>query len=202
MGAEEVEKNSGGKIKVKYYPAEQMGKEADIVTSMQMGSVESSILGPTIYQQAAPKYNIWSAYYLFDDSKQAMALQETEVGQECRDAVLKNKGIRIVGYGMRAVPGTSPPTNPLKNPRMSKGLKIRCPAAAHLRGLLEKDGGPSRPPIAFSEVYTSLKMGVVDAQENPLMLIESAHFDEVPEVCEPHRSSIFFLYLLSERGLV
>ena len=86
MGAKKwgelIEQRSAGKIKVKYYPSEQMGKEADIVTSMQMGSVEASILGTTLYKQAAPEYNIWSAYYLFTDSKQAMALQKTEVGEQ------------------------------------------------------------------------------------------------------------------------
>jgi len=193
-----IEKNSAGKIKVKYYPAEQMGKEADIVTSMQMGSVEASILGPTIYQQAAPEYNIWSAYYLFDNSKQAMALQETKVGEQCRAAVLKNKGIRIVGYGMRG-PRHITSNFPIYTPADVKGLKIRVPLQPIYVASWKKMGAIPTP-IAFSEVYTSLKMGVVDAQENPLMLIDSAHFDEVQKYVDltAHQYG-FFTYSVSEK---
>jgi tripartite ATP-independent transporter DctP family solute receptor len=192
-----IEKGSGGKIKVKYYPAEQMGKEADIVTSMQMGSVEASILGPTLYKQAAPEYNIWSAYFLFDDSKQALALQDTEVGEACRAAVLKNKGIRIVGYGMRG-PRHITSNFPIKKPEDVKGLKIRVPLQPIYVASWKKMGAIPTP-IAFSEVYTSLKMGVVAAQENPLMLIDSAHFDEVQKYVNltAHQYG-FFTYSVSE----
>ena len=100
-----IEKNSAGKINVKYYPAEQMGKEADIVTSMQMGSVEASILGPTLYKQASPEYNIWSAYYLFDDSEQAMALQETKVGDSVALQSSKTKAFASLVMAC-AAPGT------------------------------------------------------------------------------------------------
>jgi len=192
-----IEKNSNGKIKVKYYPAEQMGKEADVVTAMQMGSVEASILGTTLYKQAAPEYNIWSAYYLFTDSKQAMALQNTKVGEECRAAVLKNKNIRIVGYGMRG-PRQVTSNRPIRTPADCQGLKIRVPLQPIYVASWKKLGAIPTP-IAFSEVYTSLKMGVVDAQENPLMLIDSAHFDEVQKYVDltAHQYS-FYTYSVSE----
>ncbi len=195
-----IEQKTGGKVKVKYYPAEQMGKEADIVTSMQMGSVEGSILGTTLYQQAAPEYNIWSAYYLFADAKQAMALQETKVGEACRAAVLKNKNIHIVGYGMRG-PRHITSNKPIKTPADVNGLKIRVPLQPIYVESWKKMGGVPTP-IAFGEVYTSLKMGVVDAQENPLMLIESAHFDEVQKYVNltAHQYA-FYTYAVSQAWL-
>lgn len=195
-----IEQKTDGQVKVKYYPAEQMGKEADIVTSMQMGSVEGSILGTTLYKQAAPEYNIWSAYYLFSDAKQAMALQETKVGEACRAAVLKNKNIRIVGYGMRG-PRHITSNKPIKSPADVDGLKIRVPLQPIYVESWKKMGGVPTP-IAFGEVYTSLKMGVVDAQENPLMLIESAHFDEVQKYVNltAHQYS-FYTYAASQAWL-
>ena len=39
--------------------------------------------------------------------------------------------------------------------------------------------GAAPTPMAFSEVFTSLQNGTIDAQENPLALIESANFNEV-----------------------
>ena len=39
--------------------------------------------------------------------------------------------------------------------------------------------GANPGPMAFSEVFTSLQNGTIEAQENPLALIRSASFDEV-----------------------
>jgi TRAP-type C4-dicarboxylate transport system substrate-binding protein len=41
--------------------------------------------------------------------------------------------------------------------------------------------GASPTPMAFSEVFTSLQNGTIDAQENPLALIDSANFAEVQD---------------------
>lgn len=192
-----VTQRSNGKIRVKYYPASQLGKEADIVTSMQMGSVEGSIIGTTLYKQAAPEYNIWSAYYLFESSDQALALQNTKVGEECRAAVLKNKGVRIVGYGMRG-PRHVTCNKPVRVPSDMKSLKIRIPLQPIYVASWKKLGAIPTP-LAFGEVYTSLKMGIVDCQENPLELIENAHFDEVQKYVNltGHQNS-FFTYSVSE----
>ncbi len=39
--------------------------------------------------------------------------------------------------------------------------------------------GANPTPMAFSEVFTSLQNGTIEAQENPLALIKSANFNEV-----------------------
>jgi TRAP-type C4-dicarboxylate transport system substrate-binding protein len=41
--------------------------------------------------------------------------------------------------------------------------------------------GASPAPMAFSEVFTSLQNGTIEAQENPLALIKSASFAEVQD---------------------
>ena len=41
--------------------------------------------------------------------------------------------------------------------------------------------GAKPTPMAFSEVFTSLQQGTIEAQENPLAMIHSANFDEVQQ---------------------
>ena len=43
--------------------------------------------------------------------------------------------------------------------------------------------GASPTPINFSEVYSALQTGVVDGQENPLVLIDTAKLYEVQKYC-------------------
>ena len=43
--------------------------------------------------------------------------------------------------------------------------------------------GASPTPINFSEIYSALQTGVVDGQENPLVLIDTAKLYEVQKYC-------------------
>ena len=192
-----ITERSKGKIKVRFYPSSQLGKEADIAISMQTGSVEASVIGVTLYKVAAPEYNIWSTYYLFSDSNQARAVLNSKIGEETRKAVLKNKQVRIVGHGMRG-PRHITSNKPIRTPADVKGLKIRVPLQPIYVASWKKLGAIPTP-IAFSEVYTSLRMGVVDAQENPLVLIDNAHFNEVQKYVNltAHQYS-FFNYAVSD----
>ena len=63
-----IKERTKGQIDVKLFGSEQLGKEVDVVSGLQLGSVDMSIMGTTIHEQAAPKYNIWSAYYIFGSS--------------------------------------------------------------------------------------------------------------------------------------
>ena len=49
--------------------------------------------------------------------------------------------------------------------------------------------------MAFSEVFTSLQAGAIDAQENPLALIESASFDEVQKFVNKTEHVRSWIYL-------
>jgi len=59
-----------------------------------------------------------------------------------------------------------------------QGIKLRTPKGAW-RVKMFKLYGANPTPMAFSEVFTALKTGVIDGQENPYAQIWSAKFQEV-----------------------
>ena len=61
-------------------------------------------------------------------------------------------------------------------------MKIRLPVAPNLIALFQHLGA-SPTPINFGEVYSALQTGVVDGQENPLQLIDTAKLYEVQKYC-------------------
>jgi TRAP-type C4-dicarboxylate transport system substrate-binding protein len=62
-----------------------------------------------------------------------------------------------------------------------------------------KSLGAKPTPMAFSEVFTSLQNGTIDAQENPLALIKSASFYEVQKYINKTEHVRSWIYLtLSE----
>ena len=67
---------------------------------------------------------------------------------------------------------------PIKHPDDLKGLIIRVPnVPAFVTAWATLGAKPT--PMAFSEVFTSLQQGTIEAQENPFALIKSAGFSEV-----------------------
>jgi tripartite ATP-independent transporter DctP family solute receptor len=67
---------------------------------------------------------------------------------------------------------------PVATPADLKGLPIRVPPSP-LSTSLFRAFGAAPQSISYGELYTALQTHVVDAQENPLPLIESSKFYEV-----------------------
>ncbi len=192
-----IEEKTKGRVTVKLYGNEQLGKEVDIVNQLQLGSVDMAIMGTTVHEQGAPEYNIWSAYYIFQSGKEIMAVLNGPIGQRVHDAMLKNKGIRIIGYGLRG-PRHLTSNRPIKTAADVKGLKIRIPLQP-IYVESWKALGAFPQAIALGELYMALKQGIVEAQENPLSYIYSLAFYEVQKYVNltGHQQSLF--YLCAER---
>lgn len=193
-----IKERTKGQIDVKLFGSEQLGKEVDVVSGLQLGSVDMSIMGTTIHEQAAPKYNIWSAYYIFGSSDEVAHILNGPIGQKVNAEMLKNKGIRMIGYGLRG-PRNLSSNRPIKDPNDAKGLKIRIPLQPIYVDSW-KELGAQPVAIAYGELYMALKQGVVDSQENPLSYIYTPAFYEVQKyinVTEHQRA--FFSYVVSEK---
>ena len=192
-----VEEKSKGQLTAKCYGYEQLGKEVDMVNQLQLGTIDMAIMGTTVHEQGAPTYNIWSAYYIFRNGNEIMSLLRGPIGQRMEKAMLDNKGIRIIGYGLRG-PRYLTSNRPVRNASEAKGLKIRIPLQP-IYVESWKAVGAFPEAIAYGELYTALKQGIVDSQENPLSYIHAPRFDEVQKYAnETLHQRAFFTYVLSE----
>ena len=86
-----------------------------------------------------------------------------------------------------------------RDARRHGGLKIRVPVSA-LSVSMFKALGASPATIQFSEVYSSLQTKVVDAQENPLPIIQVAKLYEVQKHCALTQSHLGRLLVHRQRS--
>ena len=172
-----VEKNSNGRLEVRVYPNEQLGKEKDLVTSIQNGTADIGIFGETLTTFGASKTILMATPYLLKDSAQLHKVAGGEVGKEIEAQVLDKVKLRTIGYFERG-PRDLTSNRPIKTPADLNGLKVRVPNVPLFVDTWQALG--AKPiPMAFSEVFTSLQQGTIDGQENPYALIRSANFFEV-----------------------
>jgi tripartite ATP-independent transporter DctP family solute receptor len=172
---EVLSKKFGDRIKFEHYPASQLGNEREILEGLRIGTIEMTTSG--VAGIAEPLFDIIDMPFLFRDRHHVYTVLDGPIGKEILE---KNKDQRLValGYwenGWRHITNNKRPIN---TPADIKGLKQRVVEhkiyLATMRAL-----GANAIPIPYGELYTSLKTGVVDGQDNPLINIWTAKFYEV-----------------------
>ncbi|QEM82783.1 TRAP transporter substrate-binding protein [Halomonas binhaiensis] len=173
-----VEANSDGRIKVQVFPNEQLGSEMDVINSIQLGTADMTITGESL-QNWAPKAAMMAVPYLFRDEDHLRKTVESDIGSEIEAQITERAGLVPLAWFERG-PRELTSNRPIKSPDDLDGLRLRVPNVPLFVDTWEAMG--ARPtPMAFSEVFTSLQQNTIEAQENPLSLIESASFNEVQQ---------------------
>ncbi|KAA0009927.1 TRAP transporter substrate-binding protein [Billgrantia pellis] len=173
-----VEENSEGRIEVQLYPNEQLGNEMDVINSIQLGTADMTITGESL-QNWAPKAAMMAVPYAFRDSEHLRQAVDSEIGEQIEAQITERANLVPLAWFERG-PRELTSNRPIRHPDDLDGLRLRVPNVPLFVDTWEALG--ARPtPMAFSEVFTALQQNTIEAQENPLSLIESASFNEVQD---------------------
>ena len=175
---EELERLTEGRIAVEVYPNETLGAEVDLINGMQLGTADMTITGESL-QNWAPMAALLALPYAYDSLQEMDEVAGGEIGDEIEAQIIANAQIRPIAYFARG-PRNLTSNRPIETPSDLDGLKLRVPNVPLFVDTWSALGAQPTP-MAFSEVFTSLQNGTIDAQENPLALIASANFNEVQD---------------------
>ena len=172
-----LDQKSGGKMKLKMYHAGTLGSQPDAIEQVRMGGLEIAnfSLGPM--GPVVPEANVVSLPFIFKDPDHAFRVLEGKAGDMINAGMAKKGLISLAWYdgGARSFYNSK---KPIKTPADVVGMKIRVMNNDLYSGMIKALGGnPS--PMAFAEVYQSLKTGVVDGAENNWPSYESTGHYEV-----------------------
>jgi tripartite ATP-independent periplasmic transporter solute receptor, DctP family len=170
-----VDANSNGRIKIEFYPAGVLGKEAEMQESMKMGNLEGFVGGP--FDTITPKLNLFLMPFFFEDQDALMRVAKSEIG----DVIIKDaekNGLKILAIGNGGNRQITNNVREIKTPADMKGLKIRTPGMVSIIECM-KALGANPVSIPYADTYMALKTGVADGQENPFANIGDMKFYEV-----------------------
>lgn len=175
--AELLDQKSGGKMKLKMYHAGTLGSQPDAIEQVRMGGLEIAnfSLGPI--GPIVPEANVVSLPFIFKNTDHVWRVLEGKAGEMINEGLAKKGLISLAWYdgGARSFYNSK---KPIKTPADVTGMKIRVMNNDLYSGMISALGGnPS--PMAFAEVYQSLKTGVVDGAENNWPSYESTGHYEV-----------------------
>lgn len=159
-----LEKASGGQIKVELYFSGVLGKEAEVLEMVKLGTVQGSRGG--LFERANKKYLMYTLPFLFEDADKVVAVMRSDLGKAINKGAMDN-GFYVpatgVAGGMRNITCSK---RPVANAADLKGLKMRTPPIdVTIRTFKALGANPQQ--VAYTETYMALKTGVVDGQENP-----------------------------------
>lgn len=182
-----LEKETQGRIKVNLYPNSQLGTESAMTEQVKLGTLTGTITGR--FEEMSPKLYVSALPFLFRNLDQIERVMKSPVGEKIFSFV-EEKGLKMLAWthsGFRQVTNN---VRPLRNPEDFRGLKIRTPPLENIVKTMEALGAVATP-IEYTEVYTALKTGVVDGQENPYVNIWDGKFYEV----QKYLSALNYIYV-------
>ncbi|MGY4748404.1 TRAP transporter substrate-binding protein [Pannonibacter sp. Q-1] len=189
---EELKALTDGRIEVEVYPNESLGKEVDLINGMQLGTADMTITGESL-QNWAPMAALLAVPYAYKSLEHMDEVASGKTGEDIKAEIVARAQIRPIAYFARG-PRNLTANREIKSPDDLKGLRLRVPNVPLFVDTW-KTLGAQPTPMAFSEVFTSLQSGVIDAQENPLALIKSANFAEVQKFVNKTEHVRSWIYL-------
>jgi tripartite ATP-independent transporter DctP family solute receptor len=176
--AARVLEKTSGKVEIKVFPNNQLGSDTDMLSQLRSGALEFFTLSGLILSTLVPVASINGVGFAFKDYGQVWPTMDGALGALVRAEIAK-RGLYAFGKmydnGYRQITSAA---KPVKTPEDLSGFKIRVPASPLWTSMF-KAFGASPTTINFNEVYTALQTHVVDGQENPLSLIDTAKLYEV-----------------------
>ena len=172
-----VAKKSNGDIEIVVFPADQLGKQRQLVEGAQLGTVDMVLTSDVLLSSFEKKLGVLNMPYLFRDIDHVGHVLDGEIGRYI-SGKLSKKGLVVLGYWENGFRHITNSKHPINTPEDLKGLKIRTPGGYVFVDTFNGYGA-SATPMSFGELYSALQLGTVDGQENPVAHVLTQKFYEV-----------------------
>jgi TRAP-type C4-dicarboxylate transport system substrate-binding protein len=156
-----IEARSGGKIKVEFYPANQLGPIPATVEGTAMGTIEAVVPASGFFIGLEPRFQVFDAPGLFNDLGHAQRVFADPAVRKQLATLGNSKGIEpiaILAHG----PMLLLSHKPIRAVADFKGQKIRVPGAAPLQIEPFKKLGANPVSMPLGEVLSAMQNRTID----------------------------------------
>ncbi|WP_353171626.1 C4-dicarboxylate TRAP transporter substrate-binding protein [Paracandidimonas soli] len=164
--AEAVTKRTKGEVRISIFPSEQLGPNREVYEQVRQGAPIIQVADPAFMADYVPDLGVMNGPYLLDEPLQFQKLLDSDWYAEMQTP-LQKAGFRVLSFnyffGIRNVIADKP----VRSPADFNGMTIRI-APNPMWVETFKALGARGTPMPWTEVYSALAQGVVDAVEAPL----------------------------------
>ena len=176
--AKTLNEKSGGRIDAQHFPAAQLGGLAEALEGSRIGTIQVTTAGPDSEEAIAPEIAAFGGApgFIYKSEAHVDAVLQGPLGQQCSDIARAKTGVEFVAYGETGFRHILS-KNPVTSIDGLKGLKIRVPQLriwVDFWTLL----GAAPTPLPYSEQYSALSTGIIDAIDSDVFSIVGFKFYE------------------------
>jgi TRAP-type transport system periplasmic protein len=166
-----LRERSGGRIDAQHFPAAQLGGLAQALEGSRIGTIQVTTAGPDSEEAIAPEIAAFGGApgFIYKDEAHVDRVLQGPLGQQVSDIARRKTGVEFVAFGetgFRHILSKRPVTS-LETLR---GLKIRVPELRIWVDFWRKLGA-NPTPLPYSEQYSALSTGVIDALDSDFFSI-------------------------------
>uniref|UniRef100_UPI00042DB4C5 TRAP dicarboxylate transporter, DctP subunit n=1 Tax=Chromohalobacter israelensis (strain ATCC BAA-138 / DSM 3043 / CIP 106854 / NCIMB 13768 / 1H11) TaxID=290398 RepID=UPI00042DB4C5 len=175
--AKEVAEKTEGRVEPKVYHNAVLGDQPDAIEQTRSGALDFANFNMGPMGPIVPAANVLSLPFIFKSPDDMYRIMDGEIGERFADALAEKNLIVLswFGSGARSLYNTD---HPVETPDDVEGLKVRVMNNDLYVQMIDEMGG-NATPMAYGEVYQSLKTGVIDGAENNYPSYESSGHYEV-----------------------
>lgn len=181
---EELEKISDGSIEVQLYFNGSLFNQDASTQAVCDGSLEMMTNSLQVSADYLPSLNMLTAPFIFQSYEHMRTVLDGEIGESIYNDMLESAPYVALGYFYNGARELNLRTDkPINTPADLEGIILRMPNSDAWLAAGESLGATATP-LAYTEVYTALQNGTIDAQDNPLPAVRTAKFYEVTkQIC-------------------
>ncbi|MER2537497.1 MAG: TRAP transporter substrate-binding protein [Rhizobiaceae bacterium] len=179
---EAIAQETNGRVDIKLFPQSQLGADADLISQVRSGALDFYATDGLVMSSLIPVAALSNVPFAFADYAHGWDAVDHGVGEEIHSA-FDNVGLhafdRPYDNGIRHLTTSRKQVSTAQD---VQGMKLRVPVSPILVSLF-KNLGVTPVPMNVAELYSALQTGLVDGQENPLVVISTLKLNEVQKYC-------------------
>lgn len=170
-----VNETLAGEVDLQTFGASQLGKDQELLQKLKLDQVDFTLSG-SVMSSVDETFGIFEMPYIIRDRDHMRRVQDALWGTF--QDVANTHGYQLISLAENGFRHITNNVRPINVPADLADLKLRTPNGVW-RVKMFQSYGANPSPMAFADVFTALKTGTMDGQENPFVMITSAKFHEV-----------------------
>lgn len=162
-GADQIKKDTAGRVDLKYYPGGVMGDEPTVMRKIRIGQLQGGAFTGGELSQVVKDAQIYSLPFLFRTQNEVDTVRaqlDPQLTQEFANAGFDLAGISGGGFAYLMS------VRDIKTREDLKAAKVWVPQGDRVAEAGFKAGGVTPIPLPLADVYTSLQTGLIDTVAN------------------------------------
>ncbi|WP_375000383.1 TRAP transporter substrate-binding protein [Aeromicrobium sp. CTD01-1L150] len=175
--AEQLEEQSGGELSVDVYPASQLGGDETLGQDVSRGTLDMAFLNPGSLATMDPLLDFHYLPYIVSDNEQAdeIFFGDGIIPQTLSETLAEHNMESLASFELE-FRGVSNSKHAVETVDDLRGLKLRVPGSAAIRGFFDSAGAQTQV-MPMPELITGLQQDTVDGQDNGVLITHDNSLD-------------------------